>query len=105
MAGARRAAGPGPLRRAAGARPLSMKFVFATLQHIESDFYGRVGRGLRSRGHEVSHLTFSRRSAATLRRQGDDAYCLPELMGDVAPRDSWEEEERRIVERYPIPDL
>ncbi len=39
-----------------------MKFLFATLQYVESDFYGRVGRAWAA-GHEVTHLTYSRRAA------------------------------------------
>jgi hypothetical protein len=47
-----------------------MRFLFATLQKVESDFYGRVGAYLAERGHEVVHLTFSRRAAALLCRKG-----------------------------------
>jgi hypothetical protein len=82
-----------------------MRFLFATLQHAESDFYGRVGRLLKGRGHEVAHLTYSRRAASVLRRHGDEAYCLPELSKDARPAASWREEESRIVAEYPIPDL
>lgn len=82
-----------------------MTFVFATLQHIESDFYGRVGRRLKAAGHEVAQLTYSRRAAAVLRRRGDEAYCLPDLMAAVKPVGSWREEEARIVAQYPIPSL
>ncbi len=82
-----------------------MKFAFATLQHIESEFYGRVGRCLRRQGHEVSHLTYSRRSARELRRQGDEAHCLPDLMAAARPAGSWREEEERIVSRYRLSGL
>ena len=82
-----------------------MRFLFSTLQHIESDFYGRVGRNLRRQGHDVAHLTYSRRAAQVLRRRGDQAYCLPDLMAEVEPLGSWREEEARIVDRYPIPSL
>jgi hypothetical protein len=82
-----------------------MKFLFATLQHVESDFYGRVGRDLKRRGHDVAHLTYSRRAAMVLRRKGDEAYCLPDLMKDVRPAGSWDEEAARIVAQYPIPSL
>jgi hypothetical protein len=103
------AAGPHLAAGAVGAillesRP-SMRFLFATLQHNESDFYARVGRNLRSRGHEVVHLTYSRRAAASLRRRGDEAYCLPDLMRDADPDGSWPDEEARIVARYPIASL
>jgi hypothetical protein len=82
-----------------------MRFLFVTLQHHESDFYGRVGRSLKRRGHEVVQLTYSRRAAEVLRGQGDEAYCLPELIGETAPIGSWHEEEPRIVARYPIAGL
>jgi hypothetical protein len=82
-----------------------MRFLFATLQHVESDFYGRVGGNLRRHGHEVAHLTYSRRAALTLRREGHEAYCLPDLMRRTHAKDSWREEEAGIVARYPIADL
>lgn len=82
-----------------------MRFLFATLQHVESDFYGRVGRELKRQRHEVAHLTYSRRAARVLRRRGDEAHCLPDLMARVQPVGSWREEESRIVDRYPIPSL
>jgi hypothetical protein len=82
-----------------------MRFLFATLQHLESDFYGRVGRNLERLGHEVAHLSYSRRSATLLRRRGTQAYCLPDLMTAARPSSSWQEEEEAIVERYPIASL
>jgi hypothetical protein len=82
-----------------------MRFLFATLGHIESDFYGRVGRCLKRSGHEVAHLTYSRRAAKVLRDHGDQAFCLPDLMSGVEPVGSWREEESRIVHQYPIPSL
>jgi hypothetical protein len=81
-----------------------MRILFATLQHTESDFYGRVGRNLKGRGHDVVHLTYSRRAAMLLRRHGDEAHCLPDLMKETAPA-SWREEEARIVAEYPIANL
>jgi hypothetical protein len=82
-----------------------MKFLFATLQHIESDFYGRVGVELERRGHEVAHLTYSRRAAKVLARRGFEAHCLPDLIAQVRPARSWIDEESRIVTRYGLPDL
>jgi hypothetical protein len=81
-----------------------MRFLFATLQHIESDFYARVGAELVHRGHEVSHLTYSRHSARMLARRGIDAYCLPDLMREEAPV-PWRELEAEIVATYPIGSL
>jgi hypothetical protein len=82
-----------------------MRFLFATLQHVESDFYGRVGKQLKRRGHDVVHLTYSRRAAMVLRRRGDKAWSLPDLMHEASPAGSWREEESRILARYGIADL
>ena len=81
-----------------------MKFAFATLQHKESDFYGRVGQELGAHGHDVSHLTYSRRSAKVLRRRGVDAHCLPDLMREELPS-PWRELEAEIVAEHPIGSL
>ncbi len=79
-----------------------MRFLFATLQKVESDFYGRVGVHLAERGHEVTHLTFSRRAAGIMRRKGFVAHVLPDLMRDVGPLDS-HAEAVRIAQRYDTP--
>lgn len=79
-----------------------MRFLFATLQKVESDFYGRVGAYLAERGHEVVHLTFSRRAAALLCRKGFEAHVMPEMMRAVAPLD-WDAEAGRIAQRYQTP--
>jgi len=63
--------------------PAPLRFLFVTLQHIESSFYGTVGQHLRAAGHEVVHLTFSRRSAAVLGRRGMTAYALPQLIAEL----------------------
>ena len=47
-----------------------MHVLFVTLEHRESDFYGRVGRDLERRGHTVAHLCVSRLAARRLRRHG-----------------------------------
>jgi hypothetical protein len=82
-----------------------MKLLFATLQHIETDFYRRVGAELRERGHEVFHLVYSRRGAAIAKRGSDGSWCLPDLLSEATPEGSWEDEERRILEQYPISSL
>jgi hypothetical protein len=82
-----------------------MRILIPTLQHIESDFYGRVGRLLKARGHSVSHLTCSRRAARALRHNGDEAWCLPDLVRGLNPRRDSDSEAERIVDRYPIRDL
>lgn len=81
-----------------------MHYLFLTLQHIESEFYGRVSLHLAARGHEVTHITFSRHSARRLRERGLAAHCLPEVMalvgeGDVAS------EVRRIERQYATPTI
>ena len=78
-----------------------MRFLFTTLQYVESDFYGRVGAELERRGHEAAHLTWSRRAAAGL---GPRARVLPEEMRRVGPLDV-EREAERVVERYGLPTL
>lgn len=84
-----------------------MRFLFTTLQFHESDFYGSVGADLARRGHEVAHVTFSRRAAATLRGRGFRAQCLPDRMaalGAIADAEA-EAEARRIVAAHQIPTL
>jgi hypothetical protein len=76
-----------------------MRFLFCTLQFDESDFYGRVGRELRSRGHEVFHVAFSRRSARKL-----GGVCLPDAMSRLGPLDV-EAEATRIEHTYDTPSL
>src|SRR5215211_2917602 len=81
-----------------------MRFLFATLQYRESDFYARVGQELGRRGHDVSHVTYSRRATKVLRGRGLDAYCLPELMKEELPA-SWRDLEAQIVGEHPIASL
>ena len=82
-----------------------MRFLFTTLQLVESDFYGRVGAELERRGHEVAHVAFSRRSAERLRRRGVETHCLPELMATDGPLPSLTREADRIERRYEMPTL
>ncbi len=81
-----------------------MRFLFTTLQFIESEFYGRVGAELARRGHEVAHVAYSRRSAETLRRRGFRACCLTDLMEGLAPFDVQGHAER-IARDYATPTL
>jgi Capsule polysaccharide biosynthesis protein len=81
-----------------------VRFLFTTLQHRESDFYGRVGAILAQRGNDVEHVTFSRRAAAVLRRRGFTTHCLPELMASLGPLDL-EHEAGRIERTYEMPSL
>ena len=81
-----------------------MRFLFTTIQFLESVGWGRVGDELAARGHEVAHVTVSRRSAETLRDAGADAYVLPErvrALGDIDVA----AEAKRIEAQYPIASL
>ncbi len=82
----------------------AVRFLFTTLQHRESDFYGRVGADLARRGNHVEHVTFSRRAAAVLRRRGSAALCLPDAMASLAPFEL-AHEVRRIERTYRLPSL
>jgi hypothetical protein len=83
-----------------------MRFLFATLQYVESDFYGRVGTELERRGHEIAHVTYSRQAAHRLRHQGSEARCLPDEIEEsaVLPADV-ELEAARIEREYELPSL
>src|SRR6266542_4919130 len=82
-----------------------MRFLFTTLQTYESDFYGRVGSELRQRGHEVSHVTFSRQAARLLREQGFEAHCLPDLVREAGGPGEQATEMRRIEASYEMPHI
>ena len=79
-----------------------MRFLITSLQTYESEFYGVVGRELERRGHQVAHVTVSRRSAQELRAKGIDARALADVVG---PPGDYEAEVRRIEGEYPIPHL
>ncbi len=83
----------------------STRFLFTTLQHIESDFYGRVGAELVRRGHEVAHVTYSRRAASELERKGFTAFCLPDRMAALGEEIDFVAEADRIVGQYDTPTL
>jgi len=80
-----------------------MRFLFATLQYVESDFYGRVGTELTRRGHEVDHVVYSRQAARGLRRHGR-AVCLADELGAAGALD-FELEAARIEREYALPSL
>ncbi len=82
-------------------RPL--RFLFVTLGHVESDFYGRVGGSLRKAGHEVAHLTFSRHAARRLARGGQTAWCLPDRMRDLGTEINVPLEVDRMLGDYDVP--
>ena len=82
-----------------------MRFLFTTLQFVESDFYGRVGARLRQGGHEVAHVAFSRLAADALRRRGFRAFCLPDVMAEVGEGPDPAGEVERIERRYRLPSV
>ena len=82
-------------------RPL--RFLFVTLGHVESDFYGGVGGSLRKAGHEVAHVTFSRHAAGRLARKGQTAWCLPDRMLELGSDIAVPREVERIVREYEVP--
>ncbi len=82
-----------------------MRFLFTTLQFVESDFYGRVAERLRQSGHEAAHLAFSRRAAGALARRDFRALCLPDVMGEVGEGPGLEAEVRRLERQYDLPSI
>ena len=83
---------------------MPVRFLFTTIQFVESIGWGRVGSELLARGHDVAHVTVSRRSAADLRKTGAVAEVLPDRLRALGELDL-AREARRIEERYPITSL
>lgn len=83
-----------------------MHFLFATLQYVETDFYGRVGAQLERYGHDIAHVTYSRQADRRLRRGGAVSRCLAAEMegGAIGPLDL-ELEVARIEREYSLPSL
>jgi hypothetical protein len=82
-----------------------MRYLFTTLQFIETDFYGRVSRELERMGHECVHAVFSRQGAEHLRSQGFTAWCLPDLLEDAGRDLDVPAEVARIESAYDIPSI
>ena len=82
-----------------------MRLLFTTRERFETEFYGRVGAELVARGHEVAHVAYSHRGAASLRRAQPKikTWCLTDLMRQVGPFDR-DAEVARIEGRYMIPE-
>jgi len=81
-----------------------VRFLFTTIQFVESVGWGRVGSELLSRGHDVAHVAVSRRSAAALRDTGAAAHVLPDRLRALGEVDV-AREAMRIEEQYPITSL
>ena len=82
-----------------------MRFLFTTLQFIETDFYGRVSRELERMGHECVHAVFSRQGAEDLRSEGLTAWCLTDLMEQAGRDLDVPAEVARIESTYDIPAI
>jgi hypothetical protein len=81
-----------------------VRFLFTTLQFRESEFYARAGAELERLGHQVAHVTYSRRGSQTLRRRGARTWCLVDAMRELAEA-NWDVEGERIVRQYGLPTL
>src|SRR6188474_1169895 len=57
-----------------------MRLLFVSIQSFESDFYGSVGEHLAARGHDVAHVTYSRRAARLLEARGLRACSVRALL-------------------------
>ena len=82
-----------------------MRFLFTTLQDLETEFYGRVGRQLERLGHEVAHVTWSAPDAAALRDKGHRTWCLPEVMDGLGNGTDIAAEVARIERKYDTPTI
>jgi hypothetical protein len=81
-----------------------MRFLFATVQSFESDFYGRVGEALAGDKHVAEHVAYSKRSARRLREAGATARSLRELLDHITA-DDVERERERVVRRYGLDSI
>jgi len=81
-----------------------MRFLFTTLQYIESDFYGRVGKELERLGNQAVHVTWSRRAARKLASNGIRVHCLPDLLTAPASVEI-EREAARLEGTYDMPTI
>ncbi|MGI8621970.1 MAG: hypothetical protein ACR2NB_00475 [Solirubrobacteraceae bacterium] len=77
-----------------------LRFLFTTLGYVETDFYARAGRDLVKRGHQVAHVTWSRRAANALRRRGETAWCMPDLLRACPDADDLDAEAEALRARY-----
>ena len=59
-----------------------MRFLFTTLQFAESDFYGRVSRGLEN-GPRVRARRLLQPGRRAIRGDGFTAWCVADQIGDA----------------------
>jgi hypothetical protein len=81
-----------------------VRFLFSTIQGFESDFYGTVGARLTERGHDVAHVTYSRRAARRLRERGVPAESVVDRMAGLGEIDLMTEA-RRIERHYGLTSI
>jgi Capsule polysaccharide biosynthesis protein len=81
-----------------------MRFLFVTLQFVESDFYGEVAAELSDRGHDMALVTVSPRSAAKV-GQRVRTYCMSELVAETELGGPLEVEVARVEAAYDTPTL
>jgi hypothetical protein len=82
-----------------------VRFLFTTLHYNEAEFYGRVGARLQALGHEVGHLSYSRRGARLAAQHRLRSWCLPDLLRDAGGEVDWEASGHAIARRYATPTL
>ena len=82
-----------------------MRFLFVTLQYIESDFYGDVALELAARGHRATMATYSPRAASKLRRRGLNAHSVRERLGDIGEVDPDPNAVADVERAYALPSL
>src|SRR4051794_4324849 len=81
-----------------------MRFLFVTLQFVESDFYAEVASELTVRGHEVAMVAMSPRAAAK-HRDRMPTYCMLDLVAAAGLRRPVAEEAAEIESQYSLPTL
>ena len=82
-----------------------MRFLFTTLQFVETDFYGRVSRELERMGHECAHAVYSRQGAEQLRLGGFTTWCVADLIEEAGRDLDVPAEVERIESTYDIPAI
>jgi len=81
-----------------------MRFLFVTLQFVESDFYAEVASELSARGHDVALVTSSPRAASKLGRRLR-THCMAKLVEEAVLEGALEDEVARIEATYDTPTV
>src|SRR5438105_2586706 len=93
--------GAGP----SGGGPLSMRFLFVTIQSFESAFYGAVGDAVARSGHDVAHVTYSRRASKPLLSEGRRAESLLDRMRELPTGAEPRQLADALAARYSLPSI